>query len=183
MEPVTVLDAPGGPWTRAMRDALPDDGRRHEILDGTLIVTPAPGVGHQHGLRNLFRTLDAACPDGVEVYFAPLDVALSDITVLEPDLLVARTERFTERDLPEPPLLAVEVLSPSTRLYDLNLKRAKFEEAACASYWVLDPATRTLVAWELVEGAYAEVARLDGDDAWTAAQPFEVRLCPAELLG
>lgn len=80
------------------------------------------------------------------------------------------------------PLLAVEVLSPSTRLIDLNTKKARYEEAGCASYWVIDPIGLRLIAWELVDGAYQLVADVAGGDEWTATLPFPVTLAPGSLL-
>ncbi|MBB5791456.1 Uma2 family endonuclease [Jiangella mangrovi] len=171
-----------GPITRAELDAMPDDGRRHELLDGVLLVTPAPARRHQRATLRLWRLLDDACPSGFEAIAAPFDVALSDDTVLEPDLLVARADDYTERDLPTAPLLAVEVLSPSTRRYDLLLKRSRYEAAGTASYWVVDPEEPSITAWELRDGAYAEVGRASGIDALELTQPYPVRVVPAKLV-
>ncbi|RIQ12949.1 Uma2 family endonuclease [Jiangella rhizosphaerae] len=171
-----------GPITRAELDAMPDDGRRHELLDGVLLVTPAPAPKHQRAVRRLSRLLEDACPDGLEVFFAPLDVALSDDTVLEPDVLVTRVADLTERDLPKAPLLAVEVLSPSTRRYDLLLKRSRYEAAGTPSYWVVDPDEPSVTAWELRDGVYAEAGRAIGDEALELTRPYPVRIVPAELV-
>jgi Uma2 family endonuclease len=181
METVTTLPR-SRPLTRRDLEALPDDGHRYEIVDGALIVTPAPSHRHQRVVTNLIVLFHAACPNDLEVLTAPFDVALDDTTVLQPDLLVARRSDFTERDLPAAPLLAVEVLSPSTRLIDLTLKRSRYESAACSSYWVVDPDEPRLVAWELREGAYAEVARVAGDEVFVATQPFAVGIAPRRLL-
>lgn len=172
----------GEAFTRADLDAMPDDGRRHELIDGVLVVTPAPGLGHQRVIGELYTLLRQACPDGLEVLLSPFDVALSDDTVLEPDLLVARTRDFTLRDLPVPPLLAVEVLSPSTRRVDQTLKRARLEAAGCPSYWLVDPHQPSLVALELLEGAYVEVAHVVGEETWRAARPFDVEVQPSALV-
>lgn len=110
MDTVTTLRRSDA-FTRAELDALPDDGRRHELIDGILILSPAPSLAHQRALARLFLILERACPDGeLEVLFAPLDVALAEDTVMQPDLLVARREDFTARGPPVAPLLAVEVL-------------------------------------------------------------------------
>ena len=105
---------------------------------------------------------DGACPEELEVLFAPFDVAISDDTVMQPDLLVARRADFTDRDLPVAPLLAVEVLSPSTRRVDLMLKWSRFEAAGCTSFWALDPIDAQLFAWDLHNGVYTEVAGVKG---------------------
>lgn len=171
-----------GPITRAELDAMPDDGRRHELLDGVLLVSAAPAMRHQRAVTRLLRALDSVCPAGLEVFPAPFDVALSDDTVLEPDVLVARVADLTERDLPKPPLLAVEVLSPSTRRYDLLLKRSRYEAAGTPSYWVVDPDEPSVIAWELRDGTYAEAGRAVGEDPLELDAPFAVRIVPADLV-
>ena len=103
---------------------MPDDGRRYELVDGTLIVTPAPSRRHQQALLRLTLLLAEGCAEHLELVFAPFDVTLAEDTVLQPDLLIAPKDHFTERDLPSAPLLVVEILSPSTRHIDLSLKHA-----------------------------------------------------------
>ena len=106
------------------------------------------------------------------------------VTELQPDVLVARQADFTDRDLSTAPLLAVEVLSPSTRLIDLTLKKAAYERMGTASFWVVDPRVPEIRAFELDPQApeYRDVARVAGDDEFVASQPFPVRFRPAELL-
>ena len=70
-------------------------------------------------------------------------------TVVVPDLIVARSGDFTEKDLPRAPLLAVEILSPSTRRLELTLKRDLYAEAGTAAYWVLDPQVPSITSWTL----------------------------------
>jgi Uma2 family endonuclease len=160
---------------------LPDDGHRYELVDGTLIVTPAPKVPHQLVVGNLHLALRAACPPDLVVLLAPTDVVLSPTTVLEPDLLVARRSDLTERNVPAPPVLAVEVLSPSTRRIDLGTKRLAFEAFGVPSYWVIDPDTPSLTVFELEGGTYREVALVEGDQSWDATRPFPVRIVPVAL--
>jgi Uma2 family endonuclease len=180
MGAVTTLLPPGEPFTRADLEAMPDDGRRYELIDGVLIVSPAPSRMHQRVVLNLARALADACPPELEVLVPPFDVAISDETVMQPDLLVARRSDFTERDLPKAPLLAVEILSPSTRRFDLVLKRSRFEAAGCASYWVVDPEQASVVAWDLRDGRYVEVA--NGTEVFRATRPFEVGVVPGDLI-
>ncbi|MDT0185306.1 Uma2 family endonuclease [Microbacterium sp. ARD31] len=162
--------------------AIPDDGHRYELIDGTLIVTPAPSWRHQRAVSRLLRALMDAAADDLEVLAAPFDVRLADDTVLQPDVLVCRVTDLTQRNLPAAPLLAVEVLSPSTRLVDLNLKRARYEAAGCPSYWVVDPEAPTITAWELRDGVYAEVASVAGGEPFAAARPFPVTFAPRDLV-
>ena len=180
----TVTTLPRGrALTRADLDAMPDDGHRYELVDGTLIVTPAPSYRHQTIVGQLHLLLATACPSDLHVLMAPFDVALAEDTIMQPDLVIARREDFTARDLPVAPLLAVEVLSPSTRRVDLTLKRSRYEAAGCASYWVVDPDQPALTAWELRDGEYVEVAHVTGEERFAASAPYDVVLCPAQLLG
>ncbi|GAA1738774.1 Uma2 family endonuclease [Aeromicrobium alkaliterrae] len=173
----------GRALTRDDLAALPDDGHRYELLDGVLIVSPSPVMRHQRALARLFRIVDDARPSGLETFFAPFDVVLADDTVMQPDLLVARVADLTERDLPVAPVLAVEVLSPSTRRVDLLLKKERLERAACAHYWVVDPADAGAVtAWAVVDGAYQQVAHAEGDDVFAVTAPFEIGFSPAALV-
>lgn len=176
---------PGRPLAVDDLGGLPDDGHRYELLDGVLVVSPAPGRWHQEMVLRLYRLLDDHCPDEFHVLVAPFAVHPDGErhTELQPDVLVARDVDLTDRDLPAAPLLAVEVLSPSTRLIDLNLKRAAYERMGSPSFWALDPEVPDLRVYELdASGAYRLVAHVAGAEAFEAAQPFGVRVVPAALL-
>lgn len=177
-----VLGRPAAPLTRADLDLMPDDGYRHELIDGSLLVTPSPSWNHQHVVGNLFIQLRQACPPDLYVMIAPFDVVLADDTIMIPDLLVARRDAFTKRDLPRAPLLAIEILSPSTRRIDLMLKFSRLEAAGCPAYWVVDPDTPSLIAWELQDGAYTQVAKATGDESARLTSPFDVTVVPADLI-
>ncbi|MEJ7627960.1 MAG: Uma2 family endonuclease [Nocardioidaceae bacterium] len=180
---VTVSTLPRSrPFTRADLDTMPDDGHRYELIDGLLVVTPGPTRRHQRVVVELAVLLRLHCPDGMSVFVAPFDVALADDTVMQPDLLVARRSDLTERDLPAPPVLAVEVLSPSTRRIDLTLKRSRFETAGCPSYWVVDPDVPSVTAWELQVGRYVEVAAVAASQEFAATRPYAVTIRPIDLL-
>jgi len=179
----TVTTLPRGrALTRDDLETMPDDGHRYELIDGTLVVTPAPSFRHQGIVGEMFLVLRNACPSDLKVLLAPFDVALTNDSVLQPDLLVAWWSDFTDRDLPVAPVLAVEVLSPSTRRVDLTLKRSRYEAAGCPSYWVVDPDGPTLTAWELRDGEYVEVAHVTGEEAYAAIAPYPVIISPARLL-
>ncbi|MFG0318938.1 MAG: Uma2 family endonuclease, partial [Planctomycetota bacterium JB042] len=117
-------------WTYADYCALPDDGRRYQIVEGELFVSPAPIVKHQAVLRNLLVRLEArARSDGGLCLASPIDVLLADDTVVQPDLVYLAKERRPAPDaknLTEAPDLVVEVLSPSTRRLDVVRKRAVY---------------------------------------------------------
>ncbi len=171
-----------GPFTAADLDAMPDDGRRYEVIDGVLVVTPAPSASHQGGAFRVARALDDAMPPDMRMVMAPFDVVLARGTKVQPDVLVARRTDVTERNLPAPPLLAVEVLSPSTRRYDLAFKHELYRDEGVLAYWVVDPTVPSLRAWELRDGAYVEVAHVTGDEAFEATVPFAVTVIPSRLL-
>jgi Uma2 family endonuclease len=169
-------------WTVADLEALPDDGRRYELLDGALLVTPAPIPVHQRVIGKLFRLLAEACPPSMEVFFAPLDWQPDRRTSLEPDLLVVRNEDVGPKNITEPLVLAVEVLSPTTRRKDLLLKRSRYEDGEVSSYWIVDPDGPSLTAFDLVDGHYVASAEVDGDEQAELKLPFAVRVRPSELV-
>jgi Uma2 family endonuclease len=181
MSVVTTLPW-GRPLTRDDLESLPDDGHRYELLDGALIVTPAPGFLHQRAVVRLSAALTAAVPAGLEVLVAPFDVVLDDNTVLQPDALVAPLRSFTERELPAAPTLAIEVLSPSTRRVDLVLKRDRYRAARCPHYWVVDPQEPGIRAWRLDGETYVEAGHAVGNAPLELSEPFPVRLRPADLV-
>ncbi len=115
---------------------------------------------------------------------APYAVQPSDTTELQPDVLVGRAEDFTEKLLPTAPVLAVEVLSPSTTLNDLNTKKAAYERLGVPDYWVIDPHEPSLTVFELdPDGQYQEVAKVAGAESFATRRPYPVRIVPVELLG
>jgi Uma2 family endonuclease len=177
---------PFQPFTVGDLEEMPDDGRRYELIDGVLLVSPAPGTRHQRIAYRLFAVLDTVCPPHLMVIGAPFAVRfpVDGRNEVQPDVLVGRDEDFTERDLPAPPVLAVEVLSPSTAIHDVNTKKAVYERMGVGSYWVIDPEQLSLRVFELDdEGHYQDVAKVAGDEAFDATRPFPVRVVVRELLG
>lgn len=169
-------------WTADDLDALPDDGFRYELVDGVLLVSPSPLVPHQLAQAALLRLLAAGAPDDLRVLTAPLDVRFTPTRQLQPDLMVFRRDQLTEPRVQGVPLLAVEVLSRSTRATDLTLKRLVLEEGGVASYWLVDPDEPSLTVLELSDGHYVEVAAGRGTEAVTVARPFPLTVVPADLL-
>jgi Uma2 family endonuclease len=138
---------------------------------------------HQTVVPRLWRLLEEARPSELRVLIAPLDVVLADDTVLQPDVLVARRDDLSERDLPAAPVLAVEVLSPSTRRIDQLLKPARYAAAGVAHYWTVDPTGPILSVYELgSDGGYGEVAVVHGSQRYDAERPFPVAIVPVELV-
>lgn len=170
------------PLTYADLEAIPDDGHRYELLDGSLIVTPAPSREHQRMSSRLKDRLKSACQDDLLVLTAPTDVRLADDSALQPDLLVVDLAEFDDPDLPVRPLLVVEILSPSTRQIDLTLKKARYEIAGCPAYWVVDPQVPSITGWELRAGVYVEAGHATGEETFAVGLPFPIEIVPARLL-
>ena len=160
---------------------FPDDGNRYELIEGSLHVTPSPIRIHQRVHSNLFGLLRDACPPHLEVLSAPFDVVLGPATVVEPDVLVTEVDSPGEKRLEVPPVLVVEVLSPSTRLYDLGTKRLVYREAGVGAYWVVDPADPSLTAWRW-DGDHEAEQRIEGDTTATVDWPYEITVTPSRLL-
>lgn len=122
---------------------IPDDGKRHEILDGEHYVSPAPTVDHQRLGGRLYLKLGTfvnAYHLG-EVFYAPTDVVLSPHDIVQPDLLFISTARrgiMTEPNVQGAPDLAVEILSDSTRRRDETLKLQRYEQLGVLEYWIVD---------------------------------------------
>jgi Uma2 family endonuclease len=176
--------AAGRPFTVYDLEAMPDDGYRYELIDGMLTVTPAPGWQHQQGSGALFVQLWSACTADFRVLSAPFAVRTSIRNELQPDILVARYVDLTPKNLPVDPVLAVEVLSESTALNDLNNKKAAYERMGAASYWVVDPEPPGgLTVFELnSQGRYRQVASVCGEEKFATDRPFPIIIVPARLL-
>ena len=141
-----------GGWTVAMLDALPDDGQRHEIIDGALYVTPAPRVRHQHVVTRLAATLlpyvEHEC--GALVLVAPTDVRKGERTSVQPDVLAVRLDEIGRvaqpiqlRDL----LLSIEVLSERTARVDRRDKRWLYQREGVGEYWIVDADAWVIERW------------------------------------
>jgi Uma2 family endonuclease len=97
---------------------------------------------------------------------------------------VVRNEVLRAAKVTEPPLLVVEVQSPSTALIDLNVKKAAYERFGIDAYWIVvpDPAEPSLTAFELTDGRYELAAQVTGDDVFSARRPFAVEVRPSDLV-
>lgn len=142
------------PLTYDEFEKLPDDGNRYELISGELVEMSAPLRRHQVLLRRLFKAFDAAAGGHADVYFAPLDVVLSPLTALQPDLLVvlpANAEVLQDR-IRGAPDLVVEILSPSTAALDRGRKLALYARHGVRECWLVDDARRTVEAYRRAPG-------------------------------
>jgi Uma2 family endonuclease len=170
-------------WTVDELAKLPNDGRRWELYDGALVVTPAPFIRHQQASKALFRLLDLACPPELDVFYAPVDFQPSEKRSFQPDLLVVRRVDIRQRGaLQKPPVLNVEILSDSTRSLDQVFKRAMYATSGVDHFWIFDPKKVEFFAYERADDKYVEVARARGDERLTLDRPYPVEICPAEIV-
>ena len=170
-------------WTVADLDLLPDDGFRYELVDGVLLVSPAPSIAHQRCQRELGFLLHPLLQADQELFFAPLDFQPTDRRSLQPDVLIMSREDKGDKAATLPLVLAVEVLSPSSRSIDTILKRELYEQAGVLHYWVADPATRTITVWDLVHGRYDEARVVRDAHPVTLVAPVSLTLTAEAAFG
>jgi Uma2 family endonuclease len=138
------------------------EGDRHELIDGELVVTPAPVPKHQIVSGNIFYVLQRHVHerDLGMVLFAPTDVRLTPDNVLNPDILFIARDRLHiigPKAIDAPPDLVVEILSPGTRQRDLSIKRALYARFGVQEYWIVDPEPRNVTVLGLVGNQYVPI--------------------------
>jgi Uma2 family endonuclease len=156
--------------------AMPDDGRRYEILDGEVAVTATPVTLHQIIVGNLYWMLRGHVHNrGLgRMYLAPFTVVLANTTVVEPDLVYvdnARANLVTDRGIRGAPTLAIEVLSPATAANDRGPKFQLYARHGVPYYWIADTDARVMDGYELDGTAYRPAGRVHVD-ARTTLPPF-----------
>ncbi len=166
--------------------ALPADGRRYEIHDGELSVTPAPSPRHQRISGNLFTILcQHVMTNGLgEVYYAPLDVILSESSIVQPDLIYldrGRLAAVSGREIEGVPTLVVEVLSPSTTLSDRSTKWQLYARHGVPFYWLVDPEGRAIEALVLGPEGYSLAIRASGSEPLSLPPFPDLAFAPASL--
>ena len=140
-------------WTVEMVHALPDDGNRYEVVDGELYVTPAPTWTHQRAVSEMLQLLAPYVREhGIgDALIAPADVMFGPRDMVEPDLFVVPLVNGAPPRAWEEVgrlLLAVEVLSPSTRRTDRGKKRELYQRKNVPEYWVVDVDNRQVERWQ-----------------------------------
>jgi Uma2 family endonuclease len=159
--------------------ALPDDDKRHELIDGVHYVMSSPVLRHQRVVTRLGLSIGnfVDATGSGEMFAVAVDVVLSPYDVVVPDLIFVSEERrqlLQERNIPGPPDLVAEVLSPSTRHKDRLLKRRLFEREGVREYWILDPEKDTVRVYLLAPGGYgpgAELSAAAGDTLTSSLLP------------
>ncbi len=154
-------------FTHADFMQFPNDGKRHELIDGDHIATPSPVSKHQIASRNLLLALQSFVEREKlgEVFAAPFDVILSEFDTVEPDLIFIRAERVRAlvkdwvRGAPD---LVIEILSPSSEKIDRGLKKKLYEKYGIAEYWIVDPDAETIEVYVRRASGYRLVSRARG---------------------
>lgn len=139
-------------WTAEMVRTLPDDGNRYEVVDGELLVTPAPTRLHQRAASEVWRLLSEYVRGlGLgEALMSPADIELDPHGMVQPDVFVdgfVNGRPTNQWNVGAPLLLAVEVLSPSTARADRTIKRRRFQQAGVPEYWIVDLDARVIERW------------------------------------
>ena len=149
---------------------VPEDGKRYELLRGDLFVNPAPSPVHQRISKRLQRQLEnyfEARSIG-EVFDAPIDLILTDQDVFVPDLIIAADpSHISRRGIEAPPLLVVEILSPSTRRVDRGVKSRRYAELGVQHYWIVDPDEKRIECYRLEKGAFRALVDAHGETTMT----------------
>ena len=153
--------------------ALPESSTPTELVEGAVIVSPAPKVSHQITLSKLVTLINALVPDGL-VLFAPTDVYFDENNVVQPDLLWI-SEGNTGCQLVEdaywkgPPDLIIEVLSPGSARRDKQEKFNLYQKYWVKEYWIADPAYGVIEVWQLENAEYKRLGVFGKDDTFTSA--------------
>jgi len=159
---------------------FPDDGKRHELIDGEHYVTPSPNRKHQQVSLHLVLLIGVWLEDHPvgQILHAPFDVVLSRFDVVEPDLLYMSTERaadvLTAANVQGAPELVIEIGSPGTRKRDETIKRALYERAGVQEYWIVDPDIDVVRIYTRAGDRFArpvELSRENGDVFTTPLLP------------
>ena len=150
--------------TIADYEALPE-GSPYQLIEGELIISPAPGFEHFRSSKRVFLKLYRLIEDAGkgEVIYAPVDLYLDEENAYQPDIMVVlkgSKARITRKGVYGPPDVVVEILSPSTAYYDLRVKKKVYERAGVREYWIVDPMERSLEIYTNSEEGFKLTSRV-----------------------
>ena len=160
---------------------------QYEVIDGAILVNAAGTFEHADYGSNLFALLHAAAPRDLAVvtgfafyYDGLVDPSLSNHTVA--DITVVRRAAVEKQGAVQPPLLLVEVESPSTKAKDVRIKRDIYERSGVGSYVLLHPVLKVLTVLELEDGVYVEKHRAEPPALVQLTRPFPVTIDLARVF-
>ncbi len=147
---------------------MPDDGKRYELVDGEVFVTPSPSEKHQRVCGNLFLSIEthARRKKLGRVYFAPFEVVFNEKTALQPDIVFVSSPRLGiigPEYIVGAPDLVVEILSPQRATYDRTTKFEQYAHYRVGEYWIIDPVAETVEVHRLAGSKYELKGKLSGD--------------------
>ena len=173
--------APGGPFTVAELDRMPDDARRYEIVAGALVVTLPPASVHRTAAFTLASALGEACPPEWQVIPSPAVMVSSD-TEFVPDIVIVGRDQLLAAKITKPPLLVVEACSPGALI--LDAKKAAYERFGAEFYWMAVPDLDKpeVIVFELHGRRYQEAAHVTGEETFAAVRPFRIEVVPSRLV-
>lgn len=157
---------------------LPEDGLRHELIDGEHFVSASPNLKHQRVLGNTYHLLRLwlANHDVGQALLSPFDVVFSNIDVVEPDLIYLSHERAarisTQASLRGAPELVMEIASPSTRRRDETLKKRLYERMGVQEYWFMDPEIDVVRVYRRTGESFGPVVELSLDAGDVLTSPL-----------
>jgi Uma2 family endonuclease len=170
------------PFTEEQFFALPHTSQRHELVDGTIVMSPAPSRLHQRIAFRLATILDQAVPAGLEVQEA-VNVRLASGRIVIPDVAVLTSVGGVDLVVPAAEvLLMVEIISPSTDQIDRLLKPGLAAQAGIPFFVLIQPQEPAVSVRKLDNGSYQEIAAASGDEYLALTDPFPVGFRPADLL-
>lgn len=153
--------------------ALPESNLPMELLNGEIFMSPAPTIGHQRSVRQIFKVVDELSTDG-EVFFAPADVYFDEDNTVQPDVFWISAHNthcslVEEHYCQGAPDLIVEVLSPGTGRQDKNAKFNLYQKYGVREYWIADPVHKVLEVWQLQDGRYTRQGAYGPEDTFESA--------------
>jgi Uma2 family endonuclease len=161
-------------WTYEDYLLFPEDGNRHELIEGERYMSPSPITRHQKILINILKCYLKRTISG-HIFCAPMDVVLSETNVVQPDLLwISSTRAFiiTEKNIQGAPDLIIEILSDSTRKIDKITKRKLYEQFGVLEYWIIDPVLETVRTYRMTDGRYQKLPDLSLEANETLVTPL-----------
>jgi len=162
---------------------LPDDGKRYELINGELVMTPAPNTIHQNIIVKMIYEIERFLQQQKigKLFCAPTDVKFNDTNILQPDIVFISKERsgvITENIINGAPDLIIEILSPGTAYYDLIEKKEIYEQYGVKEYWIVDPKKNRVDIYQNIDQRFELNQRLDveGIAKSLVIEGFEVSL-------
>jgi Uma2 family endonuclease len=156
---------------------LPNDGKRYEIIEGELFVNPSPFTRHQRIVGRFFAALDRYFEQngGGEAFVAPLDVVLTDDSIVQPDVIVVTAVRSAcvgEKNINGAPDIVIEVISDGSRRSDEIVKRKLYERHGINEYWIADPAIDVVKIYRRSGDVFIRAAEISAETGGELTSPL-----------